>query len=62
MSNLLKLNKKLIEKKSVKGCGKRLASLQYFSRCGEKETTSNTIVLCTECGGKLRLKTNYFNC
>ena len=57
MSELLKL-KKVTEKKSVtKGCGKRLAPLQYFTRCGEKETTSNTTVLCTECGGKLRLKT-----
>lgn len=60
MQETLKLKKSTIPKNVVnKGCRKLLAPNQYFTHCGEHTEGQEDPVLCTECGGKLRLKENH---
>lgn len=38
------------------GCGKTLEPGQWWNFCGETDMGQTTPVLCTECGGDLKLK------
>lgn len=47
--------KRLASPNAGKGCKKKLAPGQWFTRCGETDMGQTAPALCTECGGEYRL-------